>query len=90
MKKRSYLGTVAVTLFSLAANANTAQSTMQDEAKPPQHVDASPEVQSVSVKAMKDPEIKAYRSMVAGLDAFDKHHDLAPDAPALRFVLSSL
>jgi hypothetical protein len=90
MNRRSYLETVAVTLFSLAANASTAQSTMQDEAKPPQHVDAAPEVQSVSINAIKDPEIKAYRSMLAGLDAFDKHHALAPEAPTLRFVLSSL
>jgi hypothetical protein len=90
MNKRRPFGTVAATLFSLVANASTAQSAMPDEVKAPQYVGASPEVQSVSVKAIKDPEIKAYRSMLAGLDAFDKYHDLAPDAPALRFVLSSL
>jgi hypothetical protein len=90
MNKRSYLGTIAVALFSQAATVCTAQSTMPDEAKPAQRADAAPEVQSVTVNAIKDPEIKSYRSMLAGLDAFDNHHDRAPEAPALRFVLSSL
>ena len=90
MNKRRHLEIVAATLFSLVANASAAQSAMQDEVKPPQHVGASPEVQSVSINAIRDPEIKAYRAMLAGLDAFDKYHDLAPDAPTLRFVLSSL
>jgi hypothetical protein len=42
---------------------------------------------SVNVNGIKDPEMRSYRSIWAGLDAFDEHHALAPDA-ALRFQMT--
>lgn len=41
----------------------------------------------VVVSGTRNPELKPYRVMSAGLDAFDEHRRLAPDA-ALRFRLS--
>ncbi len=39
----------------------------------------------VEVKAIKDPQMRSYRSVWAGLDAFDKHRALAPQADSVRF-----
>ena len=44
-------------------------------------------VAAVEVSAIKNPELKPYRVMSAGLDAFDQHRDLAPNA-TLKFRLS--
>ncbi len=44
-------------------------------------------VQSVNVPGTKNPELRPYRAMLAGLDAFDAHHALAPKAPEVKFVL---
>jgi len=41
----------------------------------------------VFVTGMRNPELKSYRVMLAGLDAFAEHHGLAPTAPMLRFKL---
>lgn len=49
------------------------------------HAEAAPEP-TVTVGGTKDPEFKPYRQMLAGLDAFDQHHQLAP-ASSPRFVL---
>jgi hypothetical protein len=51
-------------------------------ALPAAHADEP--VPSVQVKGIADPEMRSYRSIVAGLDAFDAHRALAPHA-ALRF-----
>lgn len=40
----------------------------------------------VEVSAVKNPALRPYRIMTRGLDAFDKHHALAPNA-GLRFEL---
>lgn len=40
----------------------------------------------VAVNGTKNPELKPYRVMLAGLDAFDEYHSLAPEA-ALKFRL---
>jgi len=40
---------------------------------------------TVHVNAMRNPEIKKYKAILAGLDSFDKHHALAPNVPELRF-----
>jgi hypothetical protein len=45
------------------------------------------EVRSVEVNAMRNPELKPYKVMLAGLDAFDEYHALAPKAPEVRFKL---
>src|SRR6059058_3181297 len=45
---------------------------------------ADDDVQSVKVTGIKDPEMRSYRSIAAGLDAFDDNRALAP-AATLRF-----
>lgn len=65
----------------LAAGAVTAQET--ETAK---DGDSAKEVETVQVNALRDPDFKTYRTFVAGLDAFDEKHKLAP-AAALRFLL---
>ena len=42
---------------------------------------------AIEVKGMRDPQMQAYRSAWAGLDAFDKHRQLAPLAGPLQFRL---
>jgi hypothetical protein len=39
----------------------------------------------VHINALKNPELKNYRAIVAGLDRFDQLHALAPAVPQLRF-----
>lgn len=46
-----------------------------------------PEQEPVHVSGMRNPELKRYRAMAAGLDAFEDDHELAPDAKELRFKL---
>lgn len=41
----------------------------------------------VRVDGVKGPVMHSYRTISAGLDAFDKHHHLAPAVPQLRFRL---
>lgn len=53
---------------------------------PAQEAEDVKEVDTVQVNALRDPDFKTYRAFVAGLDAFDKKHTLAP-AAALRFLL---
>lgn len=48
--------------------------------------DAAKEADTVQVNALRDPDFKTYRAFVAGLDAFDDKHKLAP-AASLRFLL---
>jgi len=43
----------------------------------------SPE--SIHVNAIRNPEVSKYTAIVAGLDAFERHHRMAPNAEALRF-----
>ncbi|MGO4382084.1 hypothetical protein [Pseudoduganella sp. RAF53_2] len=42
---------------------------------------------SVEVKEVRNPELRSYRNIFAGLAAFDEHRELAPEAPELRFRL---
>ncbi|MGK5010512.1 hypothetical protein [Janthinobacterium sp. MDB2-8] len=52
------------------------------------HADAPPETgQSIHINSIRNPELKSYRVMAAGLDAFDEHHALAPKAREVRFQL---
>jgi len=51
-------------------------------ALPAAHADEP--VPSVQVKGIADPEMRSYRSVATGLDAFDAHRTLAPHA-TLRF-----
>ncbi|MEF9928897.1 MAG: hypothetical protein RR983_07950 [Massilia sp.] len=43
----------------------------------------SPE--SIHINAIRKPEVRKYTAIVAGLDAFERHHRMAPSADALRF-----
>ncbi|MBQ5949649.1 hypothetical protein [Massilia sp. ST3] len=43
------------------------------------------ELEPVHVNAMRDPEIRKYKAILAGLDAFDRHHKLAPAVERLEF-----
>lgn len=45
-------------------------------------------IQVISISATKDPELMSYRTLLAGVDAFEAHHELAPGVPFLRFKLS--
>lgn len=42
--------------------------------------------QQVTVAGTKDPDWKPYRKMLDGMDAFERHHSLAPNAE-LKFML---
>jgi hypothetical protein len=43
------------------------------------------EAATVRINAVRNPEMHAYRAIVAGLDKFDELHALAPSAPQLLF-----
>lgn len=43
--------------------------------------------QSIHINNIRNPELKSYRVMAAGLDAFDAYHALAPQAREVRFQL---
>jgi hypothetical protein len=55
----------------------------QDAAAP------EPAPEKVEVSALRHPDLHKYRSLVAGLDAFEEYHALAPAAPELRFVIKA-
>lgn len=40
---------------------------------------------TINVNAVRDPEVRKYTSILAGLDTFDRHRHLAPGVDALRF-----
>jgi len=44
----------------------------------------------VHVNAMRNPQMRSYRAIVAGLDAFDDQHALAPNVPRLLFRVESM
>jgi hypothetical protein len=48
-------------------------------------VEAEEAVPSVTVHGTKNPEMRSYRNVVAGLDAFSEYHALAPAVPELHF-----
>ena len=43
------------------------------------------ELDPVHVNAMRDPEVRKYKVILAGLDAFDRHRQLAPSVDRLQF-----
>ena len=43
------------------------------------------EPDTIHVKALRNPDIRKYKAILAGLDSFDRHHALAPKVPGLRF-----
>lgn len=76
----------------LQANDATAQAGTQTGMPASVQVDAPAEApadasQSGHVNSVRNTELKSYRVMAAGLDAFDDHHALAPKAREVRFQL---
>lgn len=51
-------------------------------------VQAQEPPREVEVKGIKNPQLRSYRAVAAGLDAFDKHHALAPMVDQLRVRLA--
>ncbi len=47
------------------------------------------EIDPVHVNAMRNPDVRKYKVILAGMDAFDRYHALAPGADRLRFRLST-
>jgi hypothetical protein len=43
------------------------------------------EPDTVHVSTLRNPELRKYKAILAGLDSFEKHHTLAPNIPELRF-----
>ncbi|MGK5005119.1 hypothetical protein [Janthinobacterium sp. LB2P70] len=75
-----FLPVLAILALShIAAHADTQADTPADAA-----VDTS---QSIHVSSIRNPELKSYRVMTAGLNAFDDHHAMAPKAREVRFQL---
>ena len=70
---RALLPIACALLLGVGAAGAAAQASKPD----------SPE--EIKVNAMRDPEVRKYKAIVAGLDAFDKHHGMAPAAPRLQF-----
>lgn len=65
-------------------------ATVQLTSSPATATPAHSDEKTVLINAVRGPELKSYRHMSAGLDAFDQHHALAPDAPHVRFRLRAL
>lgn len=55
-------------------------------ASPDTEVTPTEVAQQVTVAGTRDPDWKPYRKMLAGMDAFDRYHSLAPNAE-LKFIL---
>jgi len=72
------LATLALGLSTAGAHAQT-----EDATPPAAAADAAPVVE---VSSVKNPELKSYRQMLKGVDAFKQFHALAP-ATDLKFVL---
>lgn len=68
-------------VLTLAFGLVLSVSALAQEADIPANAD-----KTVEVSAVKNPALRPYRIMARGLDAFDRHHALAPHA-SLRFEL---
>lgn len=80
MQKHQYFH-AALLLAACAAAA------AQDAAQTPAQDALQDAPQTVEVKELRNPELRSYRAIMAGVDAFEEHHALAPAAPELRFRL---
>jgi hypothetical protein len=47
------------------------------------------EKDAVVITGLRNPDIRSYRAVVAGLDAFDQYHHYAPQVPEVRFRLQA-
>lgn len=46
-------------------------------------------IQAVPVDSVRNPQMKSYRAVAAGIDAYARKHDLAPEVTELRFRIGS-
>ncbi len=79
---------IASLFLFLILSAHLAIAADTPPADPPAEPPADA-VQEVVVPGVRNPELRSYRSMLAGLDEFEKKRHLAPRADALRFHLRS-
>lgn len=68
----------ALPCFTLAILLGASAPAAAQDSKPD-----SPE--EIKVNAMRDPEVRKYEAIVAGLNAFDEYHGMAPKVPVLQF-----
>ncbi|MFZ6747352.1 hypothetical protein [Undibacterium sp. Ren11W] len=85
MKKSILLALLFGTLLTTQSGAQIAPASTENTAASAAEVSAEP-IAEVDVSATKNPDWKPYRVMLKGLAAFDKQHDMAPQASA-KFVL---
>lgn len=81
MKLRKFVAMVACSVCTLCVFAQEAAQEVKTEI-----AQVEDTAQSVEINATKNPDWKSYANMLKGLDAFEKHHALAPQAEA-RFIL---
>jgi hypothetical protein len=82
---------LALALLGASAGAQEAQPAAAASAAAAAPQDVAPGANRegvVHVNALKNPEIRAYRAISAGLDSFDAHRALAPAVPKLLFLVS--
>jgi hypothetical protein len=80
VNRAAALGALARCLLPAALSALTACANPAVAAAPEQD-----EAGVVHVNAIRNPELHSYRAIVAGLDAFEELHALAPGVPQLLF-----
>ena len=56
----------------------------------PQAAPQQAETGAVRVDAIRNPELRSYRAIVAGMDTFDRLHALAPAVPQLLFQVRGI
>lgn len=96
MKHRLSLFTLSLAIIGACASAQTAAQAAAQEATAATAATSAPATPApapaaettavVEVSSIKNPQFKPYRQMLKGLDAYDTHRALAPQAP-LQFLL---
>lgn len=77
--------------LTVAAAANSQAQAQAQAGAPADTQDVAPGAKRegvVHVNALKNPEIRAYRAIAAGMDSFEAHHALAPTVSRLLFLVS--
>lgn len=72
-------------LHALALGALLASACVRADEKPA----SAPALDPVHVSAIRDPEVRKYKAILAGLDAVDRHRAMAPAVDRLRFLVEA-
>ncbi|NBV16147.1 hypothetical protein [Janthinobacterium sp.] len=84
------LSCAALAAGLLYASHAAAQAGTTADQPPEAQAEAPAETgRSIHINSIRNPELKSYRVMAAGLDAFDEYHALAPQARDVRFQLNA-